>query len=448
VSGREIARRSSYGPNSPVVGERGARTRSQIVDAAHELFERQGFGATSVDHIARASGVSRATLYQYFASKDHLFVELVDRSGEELNRRVEKLGALSPTAQGYENLRWWLQQWGAVLDAHRTVFVEWANVTPSWAPVQPRLATFLERHARHLTGRVRETGFRDVSPSVLAVLFIAVVERSLYIRHVHGLPPDTTMLVDGLAVAFQLTLFPDTPEEILPSAPANRRPTAPGRITRARRAPSPVGQRFDGLPPQSQRTIRGLLDAGADVFADRGYAATNVGHIIARAGTARATFYKYFDGKLDLFATLSEEVVAEFDDVCSEAPGVDVAETNHDALHRWLLKILAFKRRRSGVFRAWTERVPAEPAIAATARAAALLASDATRHLRAGVAGAPTIDDAPAAVMIMALLEHFPDRASGTRLQPPDDEIVAAEELFIRRSLLRPRSSVLRSSPS
>jgi AcrR family transcriptional regulator len=58
----EIVRRPSYGPTSPSVGERGARTREQIVDAALRLFASQGFHNTLVDEIAGAADVSRATL--------------------------------------------------------------------------------------------------------------------------------------------------------------------------------------------------------------------------------------------------------------------------------------------------------------------------------------------------------------------------------------------------
>lgn len=428
------------------MGERGARTRQEIVDAAHALFEARGFRDTSVDDIATAADMSRATLYQYFESKEHLFLELVDESGHELNRRVRKLGPLGPDADGVANLRWWLQEWGEVLDAHHTVFVEWANITPPWAPVRPRIAKFLERHADHLTRRITDAGFDDIEPAVLAVLFIAVVERSLYIRHVHQLPDTTGELVDGLATAFQLMMFPDTPQHLLPTPPVR-----PHRRTRAdRRTRRPSTSRFQDLPAQSQRTVRRVLDAGAEVFAENGFAPTNVGDIIDRAGISRGTFYKYFDDKLDLFGVMAEEVVAGFAGLCERLTNVDVIDGPPDILHQWLLDMLTFKRRHGGVFRAWTERIPAEPVVAATARAMAEAVAQAFRHVRGAVDGTPTVAAIPAYVMMMAMFEHFPDRAAGTRLQPSDEAIVEAEELFLRRGLLRARSlpSAVQSSAS
>lgn len=48
-----------------------------ILDAAGDLFVSQGYGAVSMDAIARAASVSKATLYAYFASKDVLFANII-----------------------------------------------------------------------------------------------------------------------------------------------------------------------------------------------------------------------------------------------------------------------------------------------------------------------------------------------------------------------------------
>ncbi|MCR2764084.1 TetR/AcrR family transcriptional regulator [Microbacterium sp. zg.B48] len=44
--------------------------RTPVVAAALELFERQGFEATSVEQIARAAGVSRSTFFRQFGGKE------------------------------------------------------------------------------------------------------------------------------------------------------------------------------------------------------------------------------------------------------------------------------------------------------------------------------------------------------------------------------------------
>ena len=51
--------------------------RRAILNAATELFAARGYGAVSMDAIARAADVSKATLYAHFESKDRLFATIV-----------------------------------------------------------------------------------------------------------------------------------------------------------------------------------------------------------------------------------------------------------------------------------------------------------------------------------------------------------------------------------
>ncbi len=53
----------------------------QIVQAAEALFLAHGYGAVSMDAVARLACVSKATLYAYFASKDALFASIVAEKG-------------------------------------------------------------------------------------------------------------------------------------------------------------------------------------------------------------------------------------------------------------------------------------------------------------------------------------------------------------------------------
>jgi TetR/AcrR family transcriptional repressor of mexJK operon len=52
------------------------RKRQAILDAAAELFLRQGFPVTSMDQIAGRAGVSKQTVYAQFATKEALFIAM------------------------------------------------------------------------------------------------------------------------------------------------------------------------------------------------------------------------------------------------------------------------------------------------------------------------------------------------------------------------------------
>jgi len=53
-------------------------TRAQIIEAADDLFYRQGFEHTSFRHIAEAVKISRGNFYHHFKSKDDILDAVVD----------------------------------------------------------------------------------------------------------------------------------------------------------------------------------------------------------------------------------------------------------------------------------------------------------------------------------------------------------------------------------
>ncbi len=65
------------------------RRRPLVLDAAHDLFLRNGFEGTSMDAIAAAAGVSKPVVYDCFASKDELFTAMLDREEERVLRETE-----------------------------------------------------------------------------------------------------------------------------------------------------------------------------------------------------------------------------------------------------------------------------------------------------------------------------------------------------------------------
>lgn len=67
----------------------GQSTRDQILDAARELMEVQGFHATGMAAIIQASGAPRGSLYYYFPDgKEGLAVEAINRAGEANAERI------------------------------------------------------------------------------------------------------------------------------------------------------------------------------------------------------------------------------------------------------------------------------------------------------------------------------------------------------------------------
>ena len=59
-------------------GDEDSSKRRQILDGASKVFMDLGFDGASMGEIARAAGVSKGTLYVYFADKNRLFEAIVE----------------------------------------------------------------------------------------------------------------------------------------------------------------------------------------------------------------------------------------------------------------------------------------------------------------------------------------------------------------------------------
>ena len=59
------------------------RSQENIQAAAFELFARRGYAQTSISQIAKAAGVSKGLLYNYFDSKEDLLLRIVEQAIEE-----------------------------------------------------------------------------------------------------------------------------------------------------------------------------------------------------------------------------------------------------------------------------------------------------------------------------------------------------------------------------
>jgi AcrR family transcriptional regulator len=66
------------------------RRREAILEAAAALFARQAYHTVQMDEVAREAGVGKATLYRYFASKEELYLESLDRALSDLGERLHR----------------------------------------------------------------------------------------------------------------------------------------------------------------------------------------------------------------------------------------------------------------------------------------------------------------------------------------------------------------------
>ena len=73
--------------------ERRAQTRAALLDAAARVFVERGFAGASVEAIAADAGFTRGAFYSNFASKEELFVELLQERAFERYRAMARESA-------------------------------------------------------------------------------------------------------------------------------------------------------------------------------------------------------------------------------------------------------------------------------------------------------------------------------------------------------------------
>lgn len=75
----------------PKQSELSPAKRQQIVDGAKALFQEVGYERASVDAIAAKAGVSKATIYNHFRSKEALFLAAYSAETERLREKFHSL---------------------------------------------------------------------------------------------------------------------------------------------------------------------------------------------------------------------------------------------------------------------------------------------------------------------------------------------------------------------
>ena len=75
------------------VTRRRAQTRQRLVEAAREVFAREGFGRSTVEQVCEAAGFTRGAFYSNFTSLDELFLEMWAQESASLLARLQDVAA-------------------------------------------------------------------------------------------------------------------------------------------------------------------------------------------------------------------------------------------------------------------------------------------------------------------------------------------------------------------
>ena len=82
--------------------ERRARTRASLIEAATGVFAHRGYHGASLEDVAAEAGLSKGAVYYNFASKEELFLAILD---EHVESRLGMIGDLASDGDFDRTLR-------------------------------------------------------------------------------------------------------------------------------------------------------------------------------------------------------------------------------------------------------------------------------------------------------------------------------------------------------
>ena len=254
--------------------------RERLFAAMVAVAARKGYPETSVSDLVEISGVSSRSFYEHFADKEDCFVATLD----EILGLTRRMAEATLEADG-----------DAPVPAHAAV--EALTQMAALQPAAAKLCTVLAACAGEVPRQRIAESVTDLS---------ALLQRGgEELPGRQRMPAEMSQAIfGGVALVLYRRLARDEVEELVELGPRLRdwiagipAPPRPLRTKARRRA---AGESSTGPPPlaahvPAERVLRGFVE----VVTEKGYAATTIADVAARARISQNTFYKYFRDKAD-----------------------------------------------------------------------------------------------------------------------------------------------------
>jgi TetR/AcrR family transcriptional regulator, mexJK operon transcriptional repressor len=171
---------------------KGMDNSTLILDAARDVFLDCGYRVTTMDVVAQAAGVSKATVYALFTSKDRLFAEMIEREGHHQTAAIDT----TADAPATDVLRRFATDAAALLlSASNTAMSRTVSSESGRSPEVGRLFyangpdRLIGRLAGYLAQAMKRGELRKANSRLAAAQFLAVIVGDLQLRLAMGLAP-------------------------------------------------------------------------------------------------------------------------------------------------------------------------------------------------------------------------------------------------------------------
>ena len=147
-----------------------------MVAAAERLFSEHGYHGVSMDQIAAASGITKPMLYEYFGSKEGLFLACMERARGQLFEAIG--GAVRATDDAEAALRAGIRAFLKVADEQRAtwpvLFGEGGRFNEAATAIRAEQSGLIAQLLRELPGWEREPDAEELD--AIAHIFVGAAE--------------------------------------------------------------------------------------------------------------------------------------------------------------------------------------------------------------------------------------------------------------------------------
>jgi AcrR family transcriptional regulator len=163
--------------------------RSAIVAAAWRAFRRNGFERTTVSDIVAIAGGSKATIYNYFESKDDLFAAALDHglrnASEAPLRELAGAGSLEERLRRFARADLKIRMSPDMTAVERILVAE-GDRSRVYASLREKSLLKRRQIAELLEPEMAAGRLRDADPIRAAIHLLALIEADLVSRHLQG----------------------------------------------------------------------------------------------------------------------------------------------------------------------------------------------------------------------------------------------------------------------
>jgi AcrR family transcriptional regulator len=157
-------------------------TRDKIIKSALKIFAQKGFYKTTVDDIARSTGVAKGTVYLYFKDKQDLYIATIEEHfGHALGMLSEvENGPGTPGEKMQRIARDFVNYIIHLRTAYMLFTFENINLTGKTlkkihSTVEPRVSSMIETISRVIKDGIEKQEFREVDPTLAAFHFLSTI---------------------------------------------------------------------------------------------------------------------------------------------------------------------------------------------------------------------------------------------------------------------------------